>query len=113
MAIAMPVAVRPQGPPAPLPGPKSKAKRPRRGQPRGLPQVDPFLGWLIDDQAEQGLTDGEYAARHGLSRPHYVLCKSGDRGLSRQIVEGICKRDPRAREAYVALCLVGYGRPAT
>lgn len=97
------------GPPG-VPAPRRKGAL--RGRKRGRPQVDPFLGWLIDDQRDQGLTDEQYADRHGLSRPHYSLCKSGDRGLSRPVVEGICKRDPRAREAYVALCLTGYGRRA-
>jgi hypothetical protein len=82
-----------------------------RGQPRGLPQVDPFLGWLIADQRETGETDEDYAARHDFSRPHFALAKKGVRGLSRQIVESICKADARAREAYVALCLTRYGGP--
>ena len=82
-----------------------------RGQPRGLPQVDPMIGWLIEDQRETGENDEEYAARHGMSRPHFSLMKSGGRGLSRSVVETLCKADPRAREAYVALCLTKYGGP--
>jgi hypothetical protein len=82
-----------------------------RGRKLGHPRFDRFLDWLAEDQAERGMTDTDYAAWRGLSRPHYVNAKAGRRhGLSRAVVEGVCKRHDDARDAYIALCLTRYRR---
>jgi hypothetical protein len=85
----------------------------RRGQKMRLgrlfgPGADRFLAWLVEGQDVTAESDTQYAKRLGLSRPQYANAKAGRTGLSRPMVERICRRHADCRAAYVALCLTPY-----
>lgn len=72
------------------------------------PGADRFLAWLVEGQDVTGESDTHYAKRLGLSRPQYANAKAGRTGLSRPMIERICRRHADCRAAYVALCLTPF-----
>jgi hypothetical protein len=72
---------------------------------------DPLAAWLLRDQAQTGESDAAFAHRRGLSVHHLRNLRANRRGLSRPMVERICRRDPTARAVYIAYCLTETGPP--
>lgn len=77
-----------------------------RGRKLPLPRADDrFLDWLSEDQATRGESTTDYARRLSISRAQLANAKAHRRGLSRPLVERICRQYPAARKAYDRLCL--------
>jgi len=80
----------------------------RGGRGRKLPlprEDDRFLDWLNEDQELRGESTADYARRLTISRAQLANAKAHRRGLSRPLVERICRQYPAARKAYDRLCL--------
>lgn len=77
-----------------------------RGRKISLPREDDrFLDWLNEDQETRGESTADYAKRLTISRAQLANAKAHRRGLSRPLVERICRQYPAARKAYDRLCL--------
>ena len=77
-----------------------------RGRKLPLPREDDrFLDWLNEDQETRGESTADYARRLTISRAQLANAKAHRRGLSRPLVERICRTYPAARKAYDRLCL--------
>ena len=77
-----------------------------RGRKLPLPREDDrFLDWLNEDQETRGESTADYARRLTISRAQLANAKAHRRGLSRPLVERICRQYPAARKAYDRLCL--------
>ncbi len=88
-------------------GARGRGQKMRLGRLFG-PGADRFLAWLVEGQDVTGESDTHYAKRLGLSRPQYANAKAGRTGLSRPMIERICRRHADCRAAYVALCLTPF-----
>jgi hypothetical protein len=87
--------------------PRGRGQKIRLGRLFG-PGADRFLAWLVEGQDVTAESDTQYAKRLGLSRPQYANAKAGRTGLSRPMIERICRRHADCRAAYIALCLTPY-----
>jgi hypothetical protein len=76
-----------------------------RGRRLPAPETDQLVVWLAEDQHALGLSDADYAARLGLSKPHWINIRTRRRRVGRYQVERICRFYPPARAAYSALFL--------